>query len=192
MALFLLGKTTFVTSGAPGKGFTRSVMSLRRHGKRAQTGYSVIELALVLAIVGGLTALATPFFLTYYQASRLRVGAQAVAASINQGRQLAIRQNGNVCVHINSTALQYILGSACDAAPSLGPGTDASGNVEIPQGYAGVPDEDNRIELTATADPTFNYLGAANRGGTVTVTNKQTGNVLHVTVAVSGRVSIGP
>ena len=145
-------------------------------------GYSLIELALVLTIVGTLGVLATPYFLTYYQASRLRVGAEEVAAFINQGRQLGIRQNVGVCVHILSTALQYRLGSSCSDAAWVGPGTDASGNIKIPSG----------LSLSTNTDPIFNYLGAANTGGTITVTNTQTNNVLRVRVAVSGRVSVGP
>ncbi|HXJ84232.1 MAG TPA: prepilin-type N-terminal cleavage/methylation domain-containing protein [Candidatus Methylomirabilis sp.] len=147
-----------------------------------RSGYTLTELAIVLALIGTLTALATPSFLTYYQASRLRVGAEEVAALINQGRQLGIRQNVGTCVHITSTAVQYRLGTSCDAAAWLGPGTDASGNLAIPSG----------ITLAASADPIFNYLGASNRGGTITVTNTQNGSAVHVTVAVSGRVTIGP
>ena len=157
-------------------------MSVRHRGKITEAGYSLLELALVLTIVGILGVLATPSFLTYYQASRLRVGAEEVAAFINQGRQLGIRQNVGVCVHITSTALQYLLGSNCDGAAWVGPGTDANGNIRIPDG----------LTLRTNTDPIFNYLGAANPGGTITVRNTQTTHEVHVTVAVSGRVRVGP
>jgi Tfp pilus assembly protein FimT len=144
----------------------------------------VAELALVMAIIGILSALAMPLFVTYYQASKLRVGAEEVAAFINQGRQIAIKENissPGVCVLILPTAVQYRLGS-CTAAAWTGPGTDAAGNIAVPQG----------VTLTKTADPVFSYLGAANPAGTITVTNAQTGSTLRVFVAASGRVSIGP
>ncbi|SRR5713101_5030389 len=157
-------------------------MGMRHRWKKPEAGYNIIELALVMAIVGILTSMAMPLFLSYYQASRLRVAAEEVAAFVNQGRQLGIRQNAGVCVHITSTALQYRLGSSCAGAAWVGPGTDASGNVTLPEG----------VTLTTTADPIFSYLGAANPGATVTVTNSQDGHVLRVTVAASGRVSIGP
>jgi Tfp pilus assembly protein FimT len=146
-----------------------------------QTGSSIGELALVLAIVGILTALATPLFLTYYQASLLRVGAEEVAVFLNQGRQLAIRQNGNVCVHITPTAMHYHLGN-CGGAVWTGPGTDAAGNLKTPDG----------VTLTATADPIFNYLGAPTPAATYTVTNTKNAATLRVFVAASGRISIGP
>jgi len=157
-------------------------MGLRHRWKKPEAGYNIIELALVMGIVGVLTSMAMPLFLSYYQASRLRVAAEEVAAIVNQGRHLGIRQNAGVCVHITSTALQYRLGSSCAGAAWVGPGTDASGNVALPEG----------VTLTTTADPIFSYLGAANPGATVTVTNSQDGHVLRVTVAASGRVSIGP
>ncbi len=168
-------------------------MEMRRHRFwRTEAGYSVMELALVIAIVGILAALAMPSFLTYYRASTLRVAAEEVAAFVNQGRQLGIRQNVGVCVHIGSTALQYFLGSSCDTAvrcsdapdarPCLwtGPGTDSNGNMKAPQG----------ITLSANADPTFSYLGAASPAATITVTNSQDGQAVQVSVAPSGRVCI--
>lgn len=159
-----------------------SVMRTWNHRSNVVGGYSLLELALVMAIVGLLSVLATPLFLTYYQASRLRVAAEEVAAFVNQGRQLGIRQNAGVCVHITSTAVQYRLGSNCTEAAWLGPGTDAAGNLKVPDG----------VTLTAenNIDPIFNYLGAANPGATITVRNSQTLQTLSVCVAASGRVSI--
>jgi len=151
-------------------------------GRRGRAGYSMIELALVLGIVGILSTMITPLFLSYYQASRLRVAAEEVAAFLNQGRHLGIKQNNGVCVHIASTALQYRLGNSCGGANWVGPGTDASGNVKAPAG----------ITLTSTADPIFSYLGAASPAATITVTNTKTGQTLHVAVSVSGRVTVTP
>jgi len=156
-------------------------MGVRHRWKWEQTGTSIAELALVLAIVGILTALATPLFLTYYQASKLRVATQEIATFLNQGRQLAIRQNGNVCVHITATAMHYHLGN-CAGAVWTGAGTDAAGNLKAPDG----------VTLTTTANPIFNYLGAPTPAATYTVTNTQSTSTLQVVVAASGRISIGP
>jgi len=158
-------------------------MEIRWHRSKwwGQAGTSVGELALVLAIVGILTALSTPLFLTYYQASKLRVAAEEIAAFLNQGRQLAIRSNDNVCVHITPTAMHYHLGNCANPAWT-GPGTDAAGNLKAPDG----------VTLEATANPIFNYLGAPTPAATYTVTNTQTAATLRVFVAASGRISIGP
>ena len=149
--------------------------------RRRHAGYSVIEILLVVGIIGILTAIATPTFLGYYQGAQLRVAAEEVAAFLNQARQLAIVQNGSICVHSSSTAMHYRQGT-CAGTTWTGPGTDASGSIAVPAG----------ITLSATAEPIFNYVGGSNTGATYTITHTQSNTQIHVVVALSGRVSITP
>jgi Tfp pilus assembly protein FimT len=149
--------------------------------RRRHAGYSVLEILLVVGIIGILTVIATPTFLGYYQGAQLRVAAEEVAAFLNQGRQLAIVQNGSVCVHSTSTAMHYRQGT-CAGPTWTGPGTDASGSIAVPAG----------ITLSATADPIFNYVGGNTTGATYTITHTQSSTLVHVVVALSGRVSITP
>jgi len=149
--------------------------------RRGHAGYTIIEILLVLGIIGILTLIATPTFLGYYQGAQLRVAAEEVAAFLNQGRQLAIMQNGSICVHSNSTAMHYRQGT-CAGTTWTGPGTDASGSIAVPAG----------ITLSATADPIFNYVGGNTTGATYTITHTQSSTLVHVVVALSGRVSITP
>ena len=149
--------------------------------RRGHAGYTVIEILLVLGIIGILTVIATPTFLGYYQGAQLRVAAEEVAAFLNQGRQLAIVQNGSICVHSSSTAMHYRQGT-CAGTTWTGPGTDVSGSIAVPAG----------ITLSATADPIFNYVGGNTTGATYTITHTQSSTLVHVVVALSGRVSITP
>jgi Tfp pilus assembly protein FimT len=149
--------------------------------RRRHAGYSVLEILLVVGIIGILTVIATPTFLGYYQGAQLRVAAEEVAAFLNQGRQLAIVQNGSVCVHSTSTAMHYRQGT-CAGPTWTGPGTDASGSIAVPAG----------ITLSATADTIFNYVGGSTTGATYTITHTQSSTQVHVVVALSGRVSITP
>ena len=48
------------------------------------------------------------------------------------------------------------------------------------------------ITLSATADPIFNYVGGNTTGATYTITHTQSSTLVHVVVALSGRVSITP
>ena len=148
---------------------------------RLQAGFSLVEVALVVAIIGILAVLATPMFLSYRQGALLRVSAQEVVAFLNRGRQLGINENVGVCARITATTVRYHIGG-CGGTVWLGPGTDAAGNIALPQG----------VTLTTTADPVFNYLGAASPVATYTVTNTQTSSTLRVFVSASGRITIGP
>jgi prepilin-type N-terminal cleavage/methylation domain-containing protein len=154
---------------------------LRGRCARRQGGYSIAELMVVVAIIGILAATSTPFFISYYQAAKLKTAAEDIVGFINQGRQLAIRTNNNVCVQVTATAMSYRQGG-CGGTLWVGPGTDAAGNVKAPEGIA----------LTASATPVFSYLGSATPAASYTITNTDTGLSLHVNVSASGRLTIGP
>jgi hypothetical protein len=101
---------------------------------------------------------------------------------MNQARELAIKENGNVCVTLpTATQMAYRLGN-CAGSAWVGAGTDATGGINLPPG----------VTATANANPTFNYVGSVQPVGiyTYTLTYTQTGATLTVSVAASGRVTI--
>lgn len=152
---------------------------LKLFGGRA--GFSVTELIVVCGILGLLAAVSVPFFLRYYQSAALKAATEELAAFLNQGRQTAIKENKPVCVHTSSGSIHFHI-DGCSGTMWRGPGTDSSGNLKLPTGFA----------LSNSADPIFSYLGAAAPAATYTVTNSRDGRTLRVTVAVSGRITIGP
>jgi prepilin-type N-terminal cleavage/methylation domain-containing protein len=152
---------------------------LFRPGLRAP-GFTLAELIMVLAVIGILAVMAVPAFLSYYQAATLKAGTQQVVTLINQARELAIKQNDNVCVKLPSTTQMSYALSSCTGTAWVGPGTDAAGNINLPTG----------ITATASANPVFNYVGSALPAATYTLTNAQTGATLTVSVAASGRITI--
>jgi prepilin-type N-terminal cleavage/methylation domain-containing protein len=157
------------------------VMTPRRSRARSEGGFSMAELLVVCAIIGILATMTTPFFLRYYQSAALKAATEELAAFINQGRQIAIKQNTPVCVHTATGSIHFHI-NGCAGATWTGPGTDSSGNLIMPTGFT----------LANSADPIFNYLGAASPAATYTVTNTKTTKTLSVTVAASGRILIGP
>jgi type IV fimbrial biogenesis protein FimT len=144
-------------------------------------GFTLAELIVLIAVIGILSIMAIPSFLSYYQAATLKSGAQQFAGLINRAREIAIKENGNVCVKLSSpTQMTYALNN-CAGTAWVGPGTDAAGNIALPP----------RISATAPANPpVFNYVGSALPAGTFTLTNIETGGTLTVSVAASGRVTI--
>jgi type IV fimbrial biogenesis protein FimT len=155
----------------------------RKPGRQEhERGFSLAELVMFCAVVAILSVMAMPAFLRYYQAATLKSGAQEVVTRINQARELAIKQNDNVCVKLPSaTRMLYALGS-CAGAAWTGPGTDAAGNISLPTGIT--------IARTTASDPVFNYVGSALPPAIYMLTNTQTGATLTVTVAASGRVTM--
>ena len=149
-------------------------------------GFSLIELAVTIAIIALATAISMPSLFTYWRGATLRAAAEELAAGVNRGRQLAIAQGQRACIEVVDTQYRYWIspaagGNAC-AAPAtkwIGPGTDANGFYRLA----------NNVTLATTANPVFDYLGAAN-GATFTVTNPPDATILKVVVSVSGRVQI--
>jgi len=175
LALFLLLRFSGmdITRGAVG------IACSRRGNGRGQGGFSLSELTVIIAVIGTLSVLSLPFFLSYYQSAQVRAAAADVAAQLNLGRQMAIQRNQSICVTIGTSAPQYRQGT-CGGTILTGATTDASGNAAAHDG----------VTLTTTANPIFTNLGAAAPAATITVT--QGSRSLTVTVSASGRVTVGP
>jgi len=141
----------------------------------------VIELLVVIGIMGTVTATSVPWMITYWRSATLKAGAEELAAGLNNGRQLAISQAQRVCVEVVNNQYRYRL-TGCGGAAWTGPGSGANGFFTLA----------NNIGVTTNANPVFDYLGAANPGATMTVTNPQGGVALSVVVSVAGRVRICP
>ena len=149
---------------------------------RNQSGFSLGELLMVVAVIGIVSVLCTPFFISYSQAARLKGGAQELATILNQARQLAITRNSPTCVVQAGNKVRVRL-TTCAGTIWTAPGTDASGWFNLT--------DDIRVS-NATANVIFTHLGTASTAGTYTVQNPQTNRTLSVIVALSGRITIGP
>jgi prepilin-type N-terminal cleavage/methylation domain-containing protein len=159
-------------------------MVLERIRRLGDSGFSMIELLVGMALIGILTTIGVPYMNSYYSAMKLRSGADELATLLNAGRYLAIKQNSNVCVAVSGTTVQYQTGvnAVCGGGTVyVGQGTRADGTMPL----------QNTMELTgATANVVFTNLGAASQGGTYTLRNPVDGHTLTVTVSGSGRITI--
>jgi prepilin-type N-terminal cleavage/methylation domain-containing protein len=150
-----------------------------------RSGFTAAELLVVIAIIGIIAAVGTPVYLSYLRASTLKGGAQELVTILNRGRQLAISQNTTICVSQGSNKVRFIQGG-CSGAGTIvwtGPGTDSNGWLTLQNGVN---------VSSATANAVFDYMGAAASSGIYTVQNPVNNATLTVTVALSGRVTIGP
>lgn len=152
-------------------------MAVRKWRRSGQGGFQLVELIIIVAIIGLLVAISVPFLVSYLQAAKLKGNAEIVATWLNQGRQLAIRNNQNVCADIDGAGLHYHL-TNCAGTVWVGNGTNASGYVPFPAG----------VTMSVTSPAIFNYLGAASPAATYTITHA--GRTITVSVATTGRITI--
>lgn len=68
----------------------RAVMNRRT---RLQAGYSLTEMLVVLAIIGIMTLIAVPNFMSYYRSSKLRSSMRQVTMDLRSARQHAVAAN---------------------------------------------------------------------------------------------------
>lgn len=157
-------------SWAPRHGGSKSVKN---------SGFSVPELVVVMAVIGVLFLVMIPFFLNYYQAAAARADVQQIITLLNQARELAVKQNDSVCVTFPTGSQMALLMGGCGGTPWVGAGTDSAGTINLPPGFTVSP-----------LDPvTFNYLGAASAASGYTMTNTATGGTMTISIALTGRVT---
>src|SRR6185503_13293765 len=71
-----------------------------------EVGFTLIELAVVVAIIGIAIAVSTPTLLSYWDTAALHAAARELAGVINLGRQLAISTRTSVCLDLADTTLR--------------------------------------------------------------------------------------
>ena len=148
-------------------------------------GYTMTELLVVIAVIAVTVGVSIPTLWTYYRSAALRGAGEQTVSMLNGARQLAIRMNTTVCVTIDTTGMQYHVGS-CGAAAYTGAGTDSAGYMKL----------DTGLTLSGTNDLCFSYLGAGvatpapcASSGTLTITRAQGGS-MNVVMATTGRVRL--
>jgi type IV fimbrial biogenesis protein FimT len=141
-----------------------------------KTGFTLIEMMIVLAIMGILSAIAAPNFMHYMAERRLNGAARMVMSDLMAARQKAVNQNINVTVAFTSTTYTV----TGDATPR-----------EIQKDYYDVTLE---ASGTPSGNPTFKPRGTADIGTgpqiVVKVTSLRTGTSKYVKVESTGRVKI--
>jgi len=147
-------------------------------------GFSLAEMAVVVAVIGVLAMLGLPNALSYLQNAKVKAGAQELATIISGARQLAIARNTLVCVTLTGAAAVYRINvsAACTGGQVfVGTGTKSDGTIPLT----------NDLVITGTtANVVFTALGAATTAGTYTVHNPQGANDRTVVVSASGRIRI--
>jgi prepilin-type N-terminal cleavage/methylation domain-containing protein len=155
----------------------------RRRG--ADDGFTLVELLIVIALIVTVTAIGTPFYLSYQRAQETNGAARELMTVLSRARQLAITRSNSVSVETqthpqNRWRLCTGTTTPCPGGIVTGPGTDASGWTIM----------DNRSRITQGPRITFNSLGSATATGTLRVQNSSQTGCLDVLVNPSGRIQL--
>src|SRR5687767_4574970 len=74
------------------------VMSRERRRPAAVAGFALIELLMVIALIVVVTAIGTPFYLSYQRAQETNGAARELITVLNRARQLAITRSNSVSI----------------------------------------------------------------------------------------------
>ncbi|MBL7195155.1 MAG: GspH/FimT family pseudopilin [Desulfobacterales bacterium] len=150
-----------------------------------QSGFTLIELIVIIAIVAVFAAIAVPNFLSYMPKHRLNGAARQVMGDLMAARMKAVSQNRRVKVFFyNDPVNQYKI---CDDANNNGTVADGEGDVQLKD----IQDEYHDVTLTKSADPVFQPRGTVSPTTKITLSSTSDSSLIkYVKVAITGRVKI--
>lgn len=89
-----------------------------------ETGFTLVELMVALAVFVILTVIAVPSFTTYFDKSRVRGAADTIVNQIAQARQVAVKHDRNVSLATTGSGATWCLGAIEAADPAVGSQAD--------------------------------------------------------------------
>ena len=147
---------------------------------RKKSGFSLMELIVVIAIIALMAAIGIPNFINWLPKRRLSGATRMVFGDLSSARMKAVNLNRRVKVFFDDH--QYRI---CDDANNSGGVDDGEGdNVvkDIQNNHADVT-----FDLGSTADPVFNPRGTATNR---TITLQNDSGSKSITISIAGRIKI--
>ena len=145
-------------------------------------GFTLVELMIVLAIMGIVSAIAAPNFMHYMAERRLNGAARMVMSDLMAARMKAVSINQKVKVSFGSNHAYEIWNDA----DNNGTVADNEGDDLVKDIYPDYYD----VTFSASANPVFTPRGTSTNGTKVTLTSSRTGGTKYVKAAWTGRVKI--
>jgi len=149
---------------------------------KSESGYSLIELLIVLAIIAVLTGLAQASFTAQLPHLRLKAAARTLVSDLRWARQLAIAQGQPVQIVLDPERERYRIERQSQPGIPIGWVRDLQ---DRRQGFG-------EIDLVGSSGGrilTFYPQGTTNSWTTITLKNR-TGEQRQITVVATGRVKL--
>jgi len=155
---------------------------VRTHA-RSETGYTLAELLLVVAMVAIMAFIAVPFMLSYMPSATVNYAARELQSGMNRAKLTAVTTRQLICIKANGGGYEFWTGVSAGCiggAVLLQTGTNAAGTFTL----------GNSVSVAlVTTNPVFTQFGTAVQAGQLRVTG--VGGIQQtVTVQASGRVTI--
>jgi type IV fimbrial biogenesis protein FimT len=147
-----------------------------------EKGFTITELMIVIAIMGVLTAVATPNMSRWLTSIRMASATREIASTLQLARVKAITKNTNVRINFDTTANTYQMQQRDSV--NLTTWNNVENAKKLPTGIQFVSVTGNPITFQSGRGSTL-----PSNNGTITIQNAQ-GKTNEVVVAQTGRVIV--
>jgi type IV fimbrial biogenesis protein FimT len=148
-----------------------------------QSGFTLIEMMIIIAILAIFAAIATPNFLSYLPKSRLNGAARQVMGDLMAARMKAVSQNCDVTVTFASGNPEYKIWTDSNNNDTIDSGEEITKNIQ--SNYYDVI-----ISSTTNNNIKFSSRGTASPLGETIITLTNSVGSTKVNVSLTGRVKI--
>lgn len=146
---------------------------------RKNSGFTMVELIIIIVIVGILAAIAVPNFISYLPNYRLKGAISTLRGDLYNAKILAIKRGVQYKVAFTTGGYQIQRGTNSSGTFSLAQ-TELTRNFN--DDYPGVT-----VDTSATTDPVFSPRGTASP---VTITLQNGQKTKKITISISGRIKV--